>query len=93
MPSANTPPIQASLPPGVATTLVAVVVGFGVVAAGTVLGTALYGPEENSERAFRVMDWFKRSPEPENPQPSPAARSRTRATARGASVPAATLRP
>lgn len=29
-----------------------------------VVGTALYGPAENSERAFRLLHWWKRDPEP-----------------------------
>lgn len=92
--TANAPiQIQVNIPPGVLTNLLVSVASFGMVGIAVVLGTALYGPEENSERAFRVMDRLKRSPEPEKPQPSPQARSRTRATARGASVPAATLRP
>ncbi|MFD9249534.1 hypothetical protein [Streptomyces bottropensis] len=93
MPSTASAPIQINIPPGVLTNLLVTMVGFGMVTAAAVLGTALYGPKENSERAFRVMDWLKRSPEPEKPQPSPPARSRTRTTSRGDSVRAATLRP
>ncbi|MGW6603134.1 hypothetical protein [Streptomyces sp. NPDC055036] len=93
MPRANTTPIQIHLPPGVATNLVIAVVVFGMAATAVVLGTALFGPEENSERAFRVMNRLRRAPEPEEPQPSPQARSRTRPTGRGESIRAATLRP
>lgn len=93
MPRANTTPIQIHLPPGVATNLVVAVVVFGMAATAVVLGTALYGPEENSERAFRVMNRLRRAPEPEKPQPSPQARSRTRPAGRGESIRATTLRP
>jgi hypothetical protein len=93
MPRANTTPIQIHLPPGVATNLVVAVVVFGMATTAVVLGTALYGPEENSERAFRVMNRLRRAPDPEKPQPSPQARSRTRPTGRGESIRAATLRP
>jgi hypothetical protein len=93
MPRANTTPIQIHLPPGVATNLVVAVVVFGMATAAVVLGTALFGPEENSERAFRVMNRLRRAPEPEKPQPSPQARSRTRPTGREESIRAATLRP
>ncbi|MFF4527037.1 hypothetical protein [Streptomyces bluensis] len=92
MPRANTTPIQIHLPPGVATNLVVAVVVFGMAATAVVLGTALYGPEEKSERAFRLMNWLKKTPEPDKPQSSPQARSRTRPAARGESVRAATLR-
>ncbi|WP_330294060.1 hypothetical protein [Streptomyces sp. NBC_00576] len=93
MPRANTTPIQIHLSPGVATNLVVAVVVFGMATTAVVLATALYGREENSERAFRVMNWLRRAPEPEKPQPSPQARSRTRPTGRGESIRAATLRP
>ncbi|MER6160358.1 hypothetical protein ABT147_33205 [Streptomyces sp. NPDC001868] len=57
-------------------------------AAATVL-TALYGPPEQSERAFRFMgvvrdkldlvkDWLKPCPEPATYEPSSPARSRAR---------------
>jgi hypothetical protein len=70
--------------------VVAVVV-FGMAATTAVLGTALYGSEEKSERAFRVMNWVRKAPEPDKPQPSPQARSRTGSTSRAASVRAATV--
>ncbi|MFF4542255.1 hypothetical protein [Streptomyces aureus] len=43
----------------------------------TVVGTALYGPEEQSERAFRLLHWWKR-----DPQPAPDAPRRTQRTKR-----------
>jgi hypothetical protein len=93
MPRATTTPIriELQLPPGIATQLVIAVVGFGMAATATVLGTALFGPEEKSERAFRVMDKLRKAPEPEKPQPSPQTRNRTGSTARAESVRAATV--
>ncbi|MEU4986432.1 hypothetical protein [Streptomyces sp. NPDC021969] len=78
MPRANTTPIQIQiqLPPGVATQLVVAVVVLGMAAAATVLGTALYGSEEKSKRAFRVMDLVKKTPAPGKAQSSPQARNR-----------------
>lgn len=91
--TANAPiQIQVNIPPGVVTNLVVAVAVFGMATTAVVLGTALYGPKENSERAFRVMDRLKKTPEAEKPQPSPQARSRTGSTARAESVRAATVR-
>ncbi|MFJ2566545.1 hypothetical protein ACIO02_27045 [Streptomyces sp. NPDC087568] len=92
MPRATTPPIQIHLPPGTATKLVVAVVVFGMATTAAVLGTALYGPKENSERAFRILDRLKKAPEPEKPQPSPQARGRTGSASRAESVRAATVR-
>ncbi|MGV9289500.1 hypothetical protein [Streptomyces sp. NPDC003719] len=89
MPRANSTPIQIHLPPGVATNLVVVVAVFGMTAAAAILGTALYGPKENSERAFRIIDRLKKEHESEKAEPSPTTRSRTRSTARGEGVQAA----
>jgi hypothetical protein len=93
MPRATTTPIQIrlQLPPGVATQLGVASVVFAMAATATVLGTALFGPEEKSERALRVMDRLKKAPEPEKPQPSTQARSRTGSSARAESVRAATV--
>jgi hypothetical protein len=93
MPRATTTPIQIQLqlPPGVATNLVVAGVVFAMAATAVVLGTALFGPEEKSERAFRVMDRVRKAPEPDKPQPSPQARSRTGSKARAESVRAATV--
>jgi Flp pilus assembly protein TadB len=85
MPRANTTPIQIHLPPGVATNLAVAVVAFGVVGVGAVVGTALWGSEEKSERAFRLINKMKKAPESEKTESSPTARSRTRPTARGES--------
>jgi hypothetical protein len=91
MPRATTPTIQIHLPPGTATNLVVAVVVFGVAATAVILGTALYGSKEKSERAFQVMDRLKKRPEPDKPQSSPQTRSRTGATARAESARAATV--
>ncbi|MDX3527113.1 hypothetical protein P1P75_11830 [Streptomyces sp. ID05-39B] len=95
MPRANTAPIQMqiNIPPGVATNLVVAVVVFGMAGTAAVVGTALYGQPENSERAFRLLHLLRRTPEPETPKPSPSPQSRTRPSARGKGVQAATLRP
>jgi hypothetical protein len=95
MPRSNTVPIQIQLPPGAATNLAVAVVVFGMAGIAVVVGTALYGPEENSERAFRLLNWLKpeKTPDPEVPEPSPTARTRTRPSPRGKGVQAATLRP
>jgi hypothetical protein len=94
MPPANTTPVQISISPEVVTALVVAFVAFGLVTRAVVLGTALYGSEEKSDRAFRLLDRIPgRTSEPQRPEPSPAPRSRTRPKARGESVRAATLRP
>ncbi|MFD8799984.1 hypothetical protein [Streptomyces atroolivaceus] len=46
-------------------------------AVGVLLLTALYAPGETSERAFRLLDLMKDSPEP--PPPAPSASGRRRA--------------
>ncbi|MEE1764360.1 hypothetical protein [Streptomyces sp. SP18BB07] len=97
MPRADTPPIQINIPPEVtvaAVRLVTAVAGCGMVTAVVVLGTALYGPEEKSRRAYELLDRILgKIPQPQKPEPSPTPRNRTRPTARGESVRAATLRP
>jgi hypothetical protein len=94
MPRTANAPIQINIPPGAVTNLLVSVVVFGMVTTAVVLGTALYGSEEKSERAYRLLDRIQGRPlDPEKPEPSPTPRSRTRPTARGESVRAATLRP
>jgi hypothetical protein len=54
------------------TTLQTAVAIFTMGIVGMVVTTALYGPQENSDRAFRLIDRFKRNPEPapdEDPTP------------------------
>ncbi|MET8451648.1 hypothetical protein [Streptomyces sp. NPDC005209] len=48
-----------------------------LVVLGVLLGTALYAPREKSERAFRLLDLMKGSPEPAAPAPAPPVRRRT----------------
>lgn len=94
MPRTDNAPIQiqVQLPPGALTTLVVSVVGFGMLTVAVVLGTALYGSEEKSERAERLLDRIPgQTPRAEKPEPAPTLRSRTRPTARGESPRAATL--
>lgn len=93
MPRATTSPIniQFEIPPGTATNLAVAVCVFVMATTAVVLGTALYGSEEKSERAFRLIDRVKKTPEPEKPQPSPQARSRKGATARAENIRAATV--
>ncbi|MDX3283547.1 hypothetical protein [Streptomyces scabiei] len=94
MPRANNTPIQINIPPEVVTSLVASVVRFGMVTVAVVLGTALYGSEEKSKRAYELLDRILgKVPDPDKPGPSPTTRNRTRPTAREESVRAATLRP
>ena len=97
MPRTANAPIEVNvhIPPGVLPNLVACVVVFGMVTVAVVLGTALYGSEEKSERAERLLDRIPgQTPRAEKPEtePAPTLRSRTRPTARGESPRAATLR-
>ncbi|MFJ5212292.1 hypothetical protein [Streptomyces nigra] len=55
---------------------------FGMAVTTVVLVTALYGPKENSERAFRLLGFLKKADEPDKPQPPRQARTRTGATTR-----------
>ncbi|MEV5915815.1 hypothetical protein AB0M00_43900 [Streptomyces chartreusis] len=63
MPRATTPPDTVE-PHDTGAGLQRVVVYFGMGIATMVVGTALYGPDKNSERAFRILHWWKRDPEP-----------------------------
>ncbi|KPC73480.1 hypothetical protein ADL27_52160 [Streptomyces sp. NRRL F-6602] len=38
---------------------------FGMALVAMVVGTALYGPPDQSERAFRLLPWLRPRPEPE----------------------------
>lgn len=86
MPRANTTPVQIHLPREVAIALAIAVGGLAVFAMGAaavVLRAALYGEPEESERAFRLLNWLKTTPAPEDPDPSPSTRRRSRPAARG----------
>ncbi|MDF2712893.1 MAG: hypothetical protein K0R62_8545 [Nonomuraea muscovyensis] len=95
MPRATTSPIniQVQIPPGTVTHLAVAICGFGMLTATVVLGTALYAPEDKSERAFRLLNWVRKTPQPEKPQPSPQARSRREPTTRAESSRATTVQP
>ncbi|MFF4276177.1 hypothetical protein [Streptomyces sp. NPDC001536] len=47
---------------------------FKLIVFGVLLGTALYAPRENSDRAFRLLDLMTGTPEP--PAPTPPVRRR-----------------
>jgi hypothetical protein len=44
----------------------------------TIIGTALFGSQALSERAFRLLRWLVNRPEPPSPAPGPPARSHRR---------------
>ncbi|MFJ8551250.1 hypothetical protein [Streptomyces sp. NPDC093676] len=68
MPQAKATPTGA----GLQTTLAL----FGMAIVGTVIGTALFGSPEKSERAFRLLHWWKRDPEPAPPAQGRAQRTK-----------------
>lgn len=89
-------PIPVDTPRTGSTPLTVAIAVFGMTVTAVVLGTALYGPRENSERAFRLlefpllhrlMDRLGKNPETEAPEPSPSARRRTRPAAREEAAP------
>ncbi|MEW1565806.1 hypothetical protein AB0454_22805 [Streptomyces sp. NPDC093509] len=49
---------------------------FGMSLIGTVVGAALFGNEEQSERAFRLLHWWKRDPEPDQEKPAAGSRAK-----------------
>lgn len=51
--------------------------GFAMALTTMVVTTALYGTKEQSERAFRLLPWLKRSPEPAAEEDTPPTRRRT----------------
>ncbi|WP_333745666.1 hypothetical protein [Streptomyces sp. IBSBF 2950] len=53
-----------------------VVITFGMCLVSVVVGTALFGPAEKSERAFRLLHWWKRDPEPAPPAQRRAQRAK-----------------
>ncbi len=80
MPQTETTQAEAAQPHSTGSGLQTVMVAFGMSIVAMVVGTALYGPPENSERAFRLLHWWKRDPEPapEAPTPSPRRSQRTK---------------
>lgn len=69
-------PAPAEEPPAGASGLHTAVAVFGMSMVGMVVATALYGPHENSERAFRLLHWWKRDEETAPDGKKPAARAR-----------------
>lgn len=65
MPRDNTTPPDTAEPAAADPGLQKLVVVFALGTVATVVGTALYGPAEQSERAFRLLHWWKRDPEPD----------------------------
>ncbi|MFI8792593.1 hypothetical protein [Streptomyces sp. NPDC055105] len=65
MPRAKTAPPDTTESHTVDPGLQKLVVSFALLTFSTVVATALYGPAENSERAFRLLHWWKREPAPE----------------------------
>ncbi|NUS25006.1 MAG: hypothetical protein HOV92_12390 [Streptomyces sp.] len=64
MPQAKAAPAPVEEPPSTGAGLQTTLAVFGMTLIGTVVGTALFGPAEKSERAFRLLHWWKRDPEP-----------------------------
>ncbi|MFE1451902.1 hypothetical protein [Streptomyces olivaceoviridis] len=77
MPRAKTTSTESEEPSSTATDFQREMARYVMILAGAVIFTALYAPKEYSERAFRVIDKFKRSPEPEADEDTPPARRRT----------------
>ncbi|MFE6309291.1 hypothetical protein [Nocardiopsis sp. NPDC057823] len=48
----------------------AAVIAVGAAVAAVLLGTALYGSDRHSTRAFRVLRWLSGRPEPRQPRGS-----------------------
>ncbi|WP_128380427.1 hypothetical protein [Streptomyces cavernae] len=82
MPQAETTQTEAAQPHATGSGLQTVVAIFGMSMFAMVVGTALYGPPENSERAFRLLHWWKRDPEPIPEAPTPPGQRRSQRTKR-----------
>jgi hypothetical protein len=48
----------------------AIIVGIELIVTLTIIGTALFGSQALSERAFRLLRWLGNRPEPPSPLPS-----------------------
>jgi hypothetical protein len=64
MSRAKTTQTDATQPHTTGTCIQTVVAVWAMGIATMVVGTALYGPPENSDRAFQLLHWWKRNPEP-----------------------------
>ncbi|MEU0253128.1 hypothetical protein ABZ299_11580 [Streptomyces sp. NPDC006184] len=71
MPEHETTPDQSADPHANGANLQRIVVAYGMAIFTMVIGTALWAPAENSERAFRLLHWWKRAPEPAPEDPTP----------------------
>ncbi|MBG7704938.1 hypothetical protein HCJ76_44455 [Streptomyces sp. MC1] len=78
MPTANTTPTEAAESQGAPTGLQTAVAVFTMGIVGMVVTTALYGPKENSDRALRLIDRWKRNPEPASEEDTAPIRRRAR---------------
>ncbi|MFD8384253.1 hypothetical protein ACFV2X_38025 [Streptomyces sp. NPDC059679] len=82
MPQTETTQAEATQPHATGPGLQTVVAVFGMSIVAMVVGTALYGPPENSERAFRLLHWWKRDPEPDSEALTPSGQRRSQQTKR-----------
>jgi hypothetical protein len=74
VPQRQTSQEQPAQPPAVGANIQTVVAAGALGLFATVVLTALYGPAETSERAFRLLHWWKRNPEPAPDEPPAPAR-------------------
>jgi hypothetical protein len=63
MPRAKTTQPDASETSAVDPGLQKLIAVFAMGIVGTVVGTALYGSDKHSERAFRLVEWLRRRPD------------------------------
>ncbi len=75
MPRARTNTTDSAEPQAAPSGLQWAVATFGMLVVGTVVSTALYGPPENSDRAFRLLHWWKRNSEPTSDEQRRAPRA------------------
>ncbi|MFF3991488.1 hypothetical protein ACFY0B_43965 [Streptomyces sp. NPDC001797] len=82
MPQSKATPTESAEPDATNAGLQTVLVVFGMSIVTMVVATALYGPPENSERAFRLLHWWKRDSEPAPEEPAPSTPRRSQRTKR-----------
>ena len=76
MPLAKTDSADSAEPQAAGAGLQTAAAVFGTTLITMVIGTALYGTPEQSERAFRLLPWLKAHPEPEPDAQRRAPRTR-----------------
>ncbi|MFG2359349.1 hypothetical protein [Streptomyces sp. NPDC048521] len=76
MPRAKTTPTNSAEPNAADNDLQKEVIRFGMVLITMVVVTALYAPREYSQRAFRMINIWKRDPEPAPEEDTPPAKRR-----------------